>query len=145
MAAGEALRRGLATKASPNLLVAALTTAAGAAMLYAAIWAAYLLYHFISPGTAGTLLAGVSLGLLALALLHGEALGILAVVAAYAVPVVSGGGEWGGASLDGFILLIAATGLTVVGLRRWGRAGAVALCRRPRAFGRSPALGLAPT
>jgi len=127
MGAGEALRRGVGAKAAPNLLVAALTTAAGAAMLYAAVWAAYLLYHFISPGAAGVLLAAVSFALLALALLHGQALGLLAVVAAYAVPVVSGGGGWGGTALDGFILLILATGTAVAGLRRWGRVGACAL------------------
>lgn len=127
LATGEALRRGAGARLEPNRLVAALTTGAGAATLYAAIWAADLLYHFISPGAAGTLLATVSLGLLGLALLHGEALGLLAILAAYAVPVVTGGDDWIGTTLDGFILLILATGLGVSGLRRWGRAGLAAL------------------
>jgi uncharacterized membrane protein len=127
LAAGEALRRGVWAKTGPNLLVASLTTAAGAATLYAAIWAADLLYHFIPAGEAGALLATVSLGLLALALLHGEALGLLAIVAAYVVPVISGDGGWGGNTLNGFVLLILATGLGVAGLRGWSRAGAFAL------------------
>ncbi len=127
LAAGEALRRGFPRQRPPNLLVAALTTAAGAGIIYAAIWAAYRLYGFIPGPVAVPLLAATSLGLLLLALLHGEALGILAIAAAYAVPVVSGAGDWSGLPLDGFAALVLATGLAVAGLRRWAPAGAVAL------------------
>jgi uncharacterized membrane protein len=124
---GEALRRGVWARSGPNLLVAALTTAAGAATLYAAVWAASLLYHFIPIATAGALLTAVSVGLLALALLHGEPLGILAILAAYLVPVVARGGGWTDEVLDAFIFLILATGTAASGLRRWARAGLTAL------------------
>jgi uncharacterized membrane protein len=123
---GERLRRLKAEPGRNPTLVAALTTAAGAAILYAAIWAAYVLYGFIPAAGAGALLAITSLSLLALALLHGEALGLLAIVAAYAVPVVSGG-RWDGAALDAYVLLILATGLATTGLRQWARTGALAL------------------
>ncbi len=127
VAAGEALRRGLVIKGSPNLLVAALVTAAGAAMLYAASWAAYSLYSFIPLETAAALLAVISLGLLALSLLHGEALGMLAVAAAYLVPVVSGDAHWADGPLDAYILLILVTGFASTGLRGWGWVGALTL------------------
>ncbi len=127
VAAGEALRRGLAIKGAPNLLVAALVTAAGAAMLYAATWAAYSLYSFIPLGTAAVLLAAISLGLLALSLLHGEALGVLAVAAAYLVPVVCGDAHWGDGPLDAYIVLILVTGFAATGLRGWGWVGALTL------------------
>jgi uncharacterized membrane protein len=123
---GERLRRLKADPGRRPTLVAALTTAAGAAIFYAAIWAAYVLYRFIPAPAAAGLLAITSLGLLALALLHGEALGLLAIVAAYAVPVVSGG-RWDGAALDAYVLLILATGLATTGLKPWARTGALAL------------------
>jgi uncharacterized membrane protein len=123
---GERLRRLKVDPGQRPTLVAALTTAAGAAILYAAIWAAYVLYGFIPAAGAGGLLAITSLGLLALALLHGEALGLLAIVAGYAVPVVSGG-RWDGAALDAYVLLILATGLATTGLKPWVRTGALAL------------------
>ena len=125
--AGEALRRGLATKGSPNLLVAALVTAAGAATLYAASWAAYSLYNFIPLELAAVLLAAISLGLLALSLLHGQALGLLAVATAYLVPVVSGGAHWADGPLDAYVLLILVTGFTAAGLRGWEWVGALTL------------------
>jgi uncharacterized membrane protein len=127
LAAGEALRRGIRPRIEPNLLVAGLTTAAGAAILYAAVWAAYQLYGFIPAPAAAVLLAGISLGLLALALLHGEPLGVLGVGFAYLVPVVSGVADWHGWSLSAYVALILATGMAAAGLRRWALAGAVTL------------------
>ncbi len=123
LALGEALRRGVWAKASPNLLVAALTTGAGSAILYAAIWAAYGLYGFIPGGVAALMLAGVSFGLLALALLHSEELGVLAIVAAYATPIFSGSDLSRNLGLDLFITLILATGLAVAAVRNWSRVG----------------------
>ena len=127
LGAGEALRRGLGARLSPNLLVAGLTTGAGAAILYAATWAAYRLYGFIGPAPAATLLAAISLSLLALALLHGEALAVLAIGAAFLVPPISGVGHWSNPPLDAFPLLILTTGLVAAGLRRWSIAGVVSL------------------
>jgi hypothetical protein len=127
LGAGEALRRGLGARLSPNLLVAGLTTGAGAAILCAATWASYQLYGFIGPVPAAALLAAISLGLLALALLHGEALAVLAIAAAFAVPPISGVGHWTAAPLDAFPLLILTTGLAASGLRRWAIAGVISL------------------
>jgi hypothetical protein len=126
LAAGEALRRGLGGR-EPNRLVAALTTGAGAAILFGAIWAAYRLYGFIPAGGAAALLAGVSFGLLALALLHGEALGVLAIAGAYVTPVICATPGFPKAPLDIFIGLILATGIAIASLRRWRVAALVTL------------------
>jgi hypothetical protein len=127
LAVGEGLRRRPIRAGDNDRLVAALTTAAGAAILYAAIWAAHGLYGFIPAQGAAALLAAVSLVLLALSLLHGEPLGLLAVLGAYAAPAIAGLGAWSLQGLDGYLVLILATGLGAAALRGWGRAGALAL------------------
>ena len=135
---GEWLRGARPDDGRPPQLVAALTTAAGAAILYAAIWAAHVLYGFIPGAVAALLLTLVSLGLLGLALRHGEALGLLAVAAGYAVPLVTGGAPWSGAALDAFICLILATGAATTGIRAWGKVGALSLvCGGAWALGRA--------
>ena len=123
---GEALRRGK-IGAAPNALVAALTTAAGAAILYGTVWAAFGLYSFVPAWTAAVLLTVVSLGLLGLAFLHGEPLGVLAILGAFAVPLVSGIGAWRGPALDAYAVLITLTGLVAYGARHWRLTGAVTL------------------
>ena len=123
---GEMLRRRPRGEGDNTALVSALVTAAGAATLYGAFWAAHSLYGFIPAAPAAVGLIAVSLGLLALAVLHGEALGLLAVAAAYAVPVVTDAGAWGGV-VDSYAGLILATGLGVAAQRAWGRTGMLAL------------------
>ncbi len=125
MGFGEWLRRRPAGE-KRNPLVAALTTAAGAAILYATIWASYSIYGFTPAPAAAVLLAIVSIGLLSLAFLHGQPLGLLGVLAAFAVPAVSGGARWNDGALDGYLLLIMATGAAVAAMRSW--AGVAAVC-----------------
>ncbi|MDP9104152.1 MAG: DUF2339 domain-containing protein, partial [Pseudomonadota bacterium] len=127
MAAGEYLRRSSVKRRESLHLVASLSTAAGASILYAAFWSAYVLYHFIPLPLTALLLAFISFGLLGLALLHSEALGILAIVGAFVVPIVTGGVFWEGGALDAYLLLIATTGLACAGLRQWLRVGHVTL------------------
>ena len=127
LAAGEWIRRQTRAPGARHALAAAMASAAGATTLYAAIWAAYALYHFIPLSLAGPGLALVSLGLLALAFLHGEPLALLAVLAAFLVPVVCRQPAWGDVSLDGYLGLIVATGLAATALRRWALAGSLTL------------------
>ena len=126
MGFGEWLRRRPAGE-KRNPLVAALTTAAGAAILYATIWASYAIYGFTPALAAAVLLAIVSIGLLGLAVFHGQPLGLLGVLAAFAVPAVSGGARWNDGALDGYLLLIMATGAAVAAMRNWAGVAAVAL------------------
>jgi uncharacterized membrane protein len=126
VAAGEVLRRGL-RGVLPNPLVAALTTAAGASILYGAAWAAGGLYGFIPPWAAAALLTLVSASLLALAFWHGEPLGVLALAGAFSCPLVSGVGAWSGMALDAYGVLVVMTGLGATISQSWFRVGIVTL------------------
>lgn len=120
--ASEWLRRG---KTHP--LVAALLAGAGAATLYAAAWASYGIYNYISlPSAAAALFvcAGV---LLALSFLHGQALGALAIAAALIAPPLTSMPVWPEGALSLYLGAVATAGFAVSGLRRWGWAAGVAL------------------
>jgi uncharacterized membrane protein len=91
LAAGEWTRRkedvgAIAPLPVPN--IPAILTAAGTAVAFATVYAAYALYGFLVPGTAFILMGLVALGTLAAALLHGPALAGLGIVAAFATPVL---------------------------------------------------------
>ncbi len=126
LGAGEWLRRGRAG-GQHDALVAALLTAAGSAILYATIWAAHTLYGYLPAVPAAVLLTLVCAGLVGLAFLHGEAVGLLGVLAAFAVPAVSGGAGWSAPPLDAYLLLIGLTGAMVAALRNWAAVGAVTI------------------
>jgi uncharacterized membrane protein len=91
LAAGEWTRRkeSISTiEALPVANIPAILTAAGTAVAFATVYAAYALYGFLVPATAFILLGLVALGTLAAALLHGPALAGLGVVGAFATPVL---------------------------------------------------------
>ena len=70
----------------PIANIPAILTAAGTAVAFATVYAAYALYGFLVPATAFILLGLVALGTLAAALLHGPALAGLGVVGAFVTP-----------------------------------------------------------
>jgi uncharacterized membrane protein len=74
---------GLAKAHIPSVL-----TAAGTAIAYADVYAAYALYGFIGPAVAFVLLAIVALLTLAAALLHGPALAGLGLIGAFVTPLI---------------------------------------------------------
>ena len=91
LAAGEWTRRKESISiitALPTPNVPAILTAAGTAVAFATVYAAYALYDFLAPATAFVLLGLVALGTLAAALLHGPALAGLGVVGAFVTPVL---------------------------------------------------------
>ena len=91
LAAGEATRRKESVSAIATLPIAdipAILTAAGTAVAFATVYAAYALYGFLAPATAFILLGLVALGTLAAALLHGPALAGLGIAAAFVTPVL---------------------------------------------------------
>ena len=91
LAAGEWTRRKesvSAIEALPIANIPAILTAAGTAVAFATVYAAYALYGFLAPATAFILLGMVALGTLAAALLHGPALAGLGVAAAFVTPVL---------------------------------------------------------
>jgi uncharacterized membrane protein len=91
MAAGEWTRRkeSISTiEALPIANIPAILTAAGTAVAFATVYAAYALYGFLAPASAFILLGLVALGTLGAALLHGPALAGLGIAAAFATPVL---------------------------------------------------------
>src|SRR3954470_21289475 len=96
LAAGEWTRRkeSISTiEALPIANIPAILTAAGTAVAFATVYAAYALYDFLAPATAFILLGLVALGTLAAALLHGPALAGLGVVGAFVTPVLVSSGN----------------------------------------------------
>ena len=79
-------RAGLA--AIPKAHIPSVLTAAGTAIAFADVYAAYALYGFIGPTLAFLLLGVVALGTLAAAMLHGPALAGLGLIGAFITPLI---------------------------------------------------------
>lgn len=91
LATGEWTRRKESTSAIEVLSIAnipAVLTAAGTAVAFGTVYAAYALYGFLAPASAFILLGLVALGTLAAALLHGPMLAGLGIVAAFGTPLL---------------------------------------------------------
>jgi uncharacterized membrane protein len=124
LAAGEWTRRredSSAIAALPIANIPAILTAAGTAVAFATVYAAYALYDFLAPATAFILLGLVALSTLAAALLHGPALAGLGIVAAFATPVLVSSQEPDFWALYLYLAVVtaAAFGLARIRLWRW--------------------------
>ena len=124
LAAGEWTRRKeslSAIEALPVANIPAILTAAGTAVAFATVYAAYALYDFLAPATAFILLGMVALGTLAAALLHGPALAGLGIAAAFVTPILvsSAKPDFWALYLYLAIVTAAAFGLARIRLWRW--------------------------
>ena len=124
LAAGEWTRRKESISAIDALPIAnipAILTAAGTAVAFATVYAAYALYEFLAPATAFILLGMVALGTLAAALLHGPALAGLGIAAAFATPVLVSSDKPDFWALYIYLAIVtaAAFGLARIRLWRW--------------------------
>jgi uncharacterized membrane protein len=124
LAAGEWTRRKESISAIAGLPIAnipAILTAAGTAVAFATVYAAYALYDFLVPATAFILLGLVALGTLAAALLHGPALAGLGVAAAFLTPILVSSGKPDFWALYLYLAIVsaAAYGLARIRLWRW--------------------------
>ncbi len=124
LAAGEWTRRKesiSAIEALPVANIPAILTAAGTAVAFATVYAAYALYDFLAPATAFILLGMVALGTLAAALLHGPALAGLGIAAAFATPVLVSSDKPDFWALYAYLAVVtaAAFGLARIRLWRW--------------------------
>jgi uncharacterized membrane protein len=124
LASGEWMRRkeSIATIAAlPIASIPAILTAAGTAVAFATVYAAYALYGFLAPATAFILLGLVALGTLAAALLHGPALAGLGIAAAFVTPVLVSSEQPDFWALYIYIAIVtaAAFGLARIRLWRW--------------------------
>ena len=124
LAAGEFTRRKESISqiaALPIANIPAILTAAGTAVAFATVYAAYALYGFLVPATAFILLGMVALGTLAAALLHGPALAGLGVVGAFVTPVLVSSDKPDYWALYIYLAIVTAAsfGLARVRLWRW--------------------------
>lgn len=127
IAASEWILRQKQTPGGRHLLAAAVAAGAGAVTLYGAVCAAHSLYGLIPFPVAAMLAGAVSLGLLGLALRHGEPLALLALFGAVLTPWVTGISVWSPTALLAWALLIGVTGFVISAARLWGKAGLVTL------------------
>jgi uncharacterized membrane protein len=124
LAAGEWTRRkeSISTiDALPIANIPAILTAAGTAVAFATVYAAYALYEFLAPATAFIMLGMVALGTLAAALLHGPALAGLGIAAAFITPVLVSSDKPDFWALYIYLAIVtaAAFGLARIRLWRW--------------------------
>jgi uncharacterized membrane protein len=106
-------------EALPIANIPAILTAAGTAVAFATVYAAYALYDFIAPATAFILLGLVALGTLAAALLHGPALAGLGVVGAFATPILVSSDKPDYWALYIYLAIVTAAALGLARIRLW--------------------------
>ena len=120
--AGEWLRRKedpIAIDALPIANIPAILTAAGTAVAFATVYAAYALYDFLAPATAFILLGLVALGTLAAALLHGPALAGLGVAAGFVTPILVSSNQPDYWALYIYLAIITAASFALARIRLW--------------------------
>ncbi|MBR0814458.1 MULTISPECIES: DUF2339 domain-containing protein [Bradyrhizobium] len=122
LGAGEWTRRkeSISTiQALPIANIPAILTAAGTAVAFATIYAAYALYGFLVPATAFVLLGIVAMCTLAAALLHGPALAGLGVVGAFVTPVLVSSGKPDYWALYIYLAIVTAASFGLARIRLW--------------------------
>jgi uncharacterized membrane protein len=106
-------------QALPIANIPAILTAAGTAVAFATVYAAYALYDFLVPATAFVLLGLVALGTLAAALLHGPALAGLGVVGAFVTPILVSSGKADYWALYAYLAIVTAASFGLARIRLW--------------------------
>lgn len=124
--ASEWARRAARTGPAGRALIAAMLAGAGVVTLYAAIWAAHALYGLIGWPAAAALLALCAAVLVGLSLLHGQALGVLAVLMALLAPPLASPAQWPSLGLTLYLCGVSAAGYGLAALKRWGWVAAAA-------------------
>jgi uncharacterized membrane protein len=122
LAAGEWTRRkeSVSTIAAlPIANIPAILTAAGTAVAFATVYAAYALYDFLAPATAFILLGAVALGTLAAALLHGPALAGLGIAAAFVTPILVSSEKPDFWALYLYLAIVTAAAFALARIRLW--------------------------
>lgn len=125
--ASERLRRIGIARPPGHSLAAAMCAGAGVVAFYAVSWAAYGLYGLIGWPIAAALLALCALALIGLAFLHGQALGVLAIAAAFFAPPLTNIAVWPDSTLTLYVCAVGAAGFALACARRWAWSAAAAL------------------
>ncbi|MFT4115815.1 DUF2339 domain-containing protein [Bradyrhizobium sp.] len=106
-------------QALPIANIPAILTAAGTAVAFATVYAAYALYGFLVPATAFVLLGLVALGTLAAALLHGPALAGLGVAGAFVTPILVSSDKPDYWALYIYLAIVTAASFGLARIRLW--------------------------
>lgn len=110
------------------VIVANSITGAGAVLLYAASWAAHVLYGMIGFGTAFAAMVAVTAACGFLAQRHGSlVIAVLGLVGGFATPIALSTGQDRPIALFGYVLLLDLAFLFVAQKNRWPSLGLVAL------------------
>jgi uncharacterized membrane protein len=104
--------------AAPDYVPAALS-AAGIAVLFAAVYAAYALYGIIAPTTAFFGLAAVGLGSLALSRWQGPFIAALGLIGSYVTPMLIPSAEPSAANFFPYLMVILTASLLTLRGRSW--------------------------
>ncbi|MCA3562644.1 MAG: DUF2339 domain-containing protein [Aestuariivirga sp.] len=126
--AGEWLRRRaqLAEGSAPNYVPAALS-AAGLAMLFGSIYAAYALYEIVQPAPAFFGLAAVGLGAIVLSRWQGPFIAALGLLGSYVTPALISSSEPSAWGLFPYLLIILMASLLTLRGRNWWWLGYTAI------------------
>jgi uncharacterized membrane protein len=112
--------------ATPNYVPAALS-AAGLAVLFATIYAAYALYEILDPMAAFLGLAAVGLGALALSRWQGPLIAALGLIGSYVTPALIPSSNPSAWSFFPYLLIILVSSLLVLRRRNWWWLGYAAI------------------
>lgn len=121
-AAGEiARRRGFQSPVAgvQSAHIPAILTAAAAATLFGAVYAAHGVYGFIGPAPAFALLGALALGTIASALLHGQAVAGLGLLGSYVTPLLVASTAPDMRALFVYLTIVLAATVAIASLRRW--------------------------
>jgi uncharacterized membrane protein len=103
----------------PTAHIPSILTAAGTAVAYATVYAAYALYGFLGPAVAFVLLGIVALLTLAAALLHGPALAGLGLIGAYVAPLLVSTNQPNYWALYLYVAVVSAASFALARMRLW--------------------------
>ncbi|MBL8545098.1 MAG: DUF2339 domain-containing protein [Hyphomonadaceae bacterium] len=119
LGASEWTRRIGITRPPGHPLMSALLAGAGVVVFYTTTWAAHGLYHFIDwPGGAALLML-CALALIGLSLMHGQALGVLAIGLALLAPAIASSTIWPSWALALYVAIVSAGGFALAFFKRW--------------------------
>ncbi|MBL8861090.1 MAG: DUF2339 domain-containing protein [Planctomycetes bacterium] len=115
-------------RARQYAIVANALAGAGVVILYAASWAASMLYGFVAPLAAFACMGAVTAACVLVAWRHGTLLvAVLGLVGGFATPFVLSTGEDRPFALFGYVLLLDLAFLFLAGKRRWPAVATLAL------------------
>lgn len=119
LGASEWTRRASISRPPGHPLISALLSGAGIVVFYATTWAAHGIYHFVDWPTAIALLTLCAAALIGLSLLHGQALGVLAVALALIAPALASSNIWPSWALTIYVAFVSASGFGLAMFKRW--------------------------